>query len=74
MNLNMLYPLCRTRFLAFKQNVNNINKIIFQAKDFLKPIDINEYQDYMDFIFKPMDLSLLEKVCLNERMIGRLND
>ena len=37
--------------------------IITQANEFLKPPSLDKYPDYNEFVFKPMDLSILEMVC-----------
>lgn len=40
-----------------------MNTILFQAKEYMEPISLDEHPDYEDFIFKSMDLQKLEKVC-----------
>lgn len=37
--------------------------LFLQATEYLKPISLDEHPDYEDFVFKPMDLTKLEKVC-----------
>ncbi|XP_031554353.1 zinc finger MYND domain-containing protein 11-like [Actinia tenebrosa] len=44
-----------------KMLIFTMDRMKEKAKDFLKPIDTEEYEDYLEYIFKPLDLSLLEK-------------
>ena len=32
-----------------------------QCEPFLEPVDTNKFNDYLDYVFHPMDLSTLEK-------------
>lgn len=40
-----------------------LSTILLQAKEYMEPISLEEHPDYEDFIFRPMDLKKLEKVC-----------
>jgi len=40
-----------------------VSTSFLQAKEYMEPISLEEHPDYEDFIFKPMDLQTLEKVC-----------
>lgn len=42
---------------------NKVSDCLWQAKELMEPISLDEHPDYEDFIFKPMDLKNLEKVC-----------
>lgn len=42
---------------------NKVSDCLWQAKELMEPISQDEHPDYEDFIFKPMDLKNLEKVC-----------